>query len=123
MTDAERIAELEAENAYLRSELGLSVRHGHVHALCRELSLTRSQATILLALKAAGGRGLTREQVDERTPRSHGRPRSGFTVRAFVYQIRQKLGSDVIDSMPGGYRLTPAGAAVLDAVLQVRRAA
>lgn len=123
MTDADRIAELEAEVAYLRSELGLSIRHGHVHALCRELKITRSHATVLLALRAASGRGLSLEQLDDRIPLAHGRPRAGYTVRVFIYQIRKQLGADVIDSMVGGYRLSSAGFALLDSVLQIRRAA
>lgn len=123
MTDAERIAELQAEVAYLRSELGLSIRHGHVHALCRELKVTRSQATVLLVLRAANSRGLTLEQLDERIPQTHGRPRAGFTVRVFIYQIRKQLGADVIDSMVGGYRLSSSGFALLDTILQIRRVA
>lgn len=123
MSDADRIAQLEADNAWLRSELGLSIRAGQVHALCRELKVTRAHAYILLALKAAGDRGLTIEQLDDRVPVSQGRPREGFTVRVFIYQIRRRLGREAIDSMAGGYRLSATGAALLDPVLQLRRAA
>lgn len=124
MTDAERIAELEERVAYLESELGLAITADQLHQLRRVLNVTPSHAHFLLALHRCRGRSLSVDQLDERIPVIVGRgDEVRYTIRVFAFQIRQRLGSDVLETVRGGYRLTSRGMALVGAALSPLQAA
>lgn len=111
MTAADRIAELEERVAYLEGELALVVSTERIHLIRSRLGVTKAQAHLVLALHDMRGRPLTVAQLDERIPEAIGRgERAGLTVRALVYQIRQRLGAGVIETIGSAYRISGIGA-------------
>lgn len=127
MTSAERIAQLEAENAWLRAELGLAEDLDRHERLRQALSLSNGQTHLVLALHGARGRPLTLVQIDERIPAKLGRAdRQLSYVRVLVYQTRLRIGRDAIEGLTRAYRLTPAGLRIVGQALggdQLRSAA
>jgi hypothetical protein len=124
MTLEDRIAELEDRVAYLESELGLALDLERIDALRTGLRVTNGHAHMLLALHDRGGRPLSVLQLHDRIPELRTRSdRSSEYVRAVVYQVRQRLGADVLLACSGGYRLSPRGFILVDQVLQPVRAA
>jgi len=124
MSLAERIAQLEAENAYLRAELGLSRSIEQLDKLRADLRLSPHQAALLLTLADARGRPLTLEQLDERLPSVHGRPeRDPSFVRVLVHQLRRHLGRDVVETGTKSYRIGARGAHLVTKALPSRSAA
>lgn len=126
MTPAERIAQLEAENAWLRAELGLSQDLDRHERLRQAFGLSTGQACLVLALHGARGRPLSLLQIDERIPAKIGRAdRQLGYVRVLVYQTRRKIGREAIGSLVRAYHLTPSGLVTVDQALgdQMRSAA
>ncbi len=124
MTDAARIADLEARVAYLESELGLSIASDQAHLVRGALNVTKSHAHFLLILYRCTGRSLSCDQLDERIPSVVGRgeaPRN--TIWVFALQIRRRLGSDVIETVDGGYRLGPRGHVLVGRAIEPLQAA
>lgn len=124
-------AELEDEVAWLRSELGISVQAGVIHALINWGGLTPQGAHICAALYAAD-RALTRAQLMDRLPIRDRVHESNLNhISVVVHGIRHRLGQrfdvDMIETVTGGYRLTPQGregvAAVLEPILNRDRQA
>lgn len=116
-----RIAELEEENAYLRSELG---QHTDTHRLVairsRWPGFTPSHAAIVAALYGARGQFLTKPQIDDVMPHSdHVADRDLKCVDVRICQIRKMMGASTIETIWGkGYRLSDAGALLVHAALE-----
>lgn len=109
MTDAERIAELEAEVAYLRAELGLSIGSTHIDRLRSRLQVTPNQARLLLILNAARGRVMACHQLLDAIlgVESDTQPK---VIDVMVCRIRAVCGHGVVRNVWGlGYAITPAG--------------
>lgn len=117
-----RCEDLEAEIAYLRSELGLSVDATRVARLTDHLRSFRyahlrgrtGVARLLLALYDAHGRVLTRPQLLDAIPPASGDEdtRSTQLIDALVWGARSALGKDAIVNLWGcGYALSPEGMA------------
>lgn len=118
MTDAERIANLEDEVAYLRSELGLAQDATKIKALKVSLGLTETEALLLHALYATRQHYLSRAQVFDATRPSSRRDCTLKIVDVYVSKLRRKIGSDIIKTLWGyGYCLTPQGVALVQASL------
>lgn len=119
MSPGERIAQLEAENAYLRAELGLTRTNDQLDRLRSSLRISPSQAALLLALADAQNRPLTIDQLEERLPSVHGQvDRDTSFVRVLVYQLRRQLGQDVIETGSKAYRIGARGAALVRLALE-----
>lgn len=123
--------ELEEEVAWLRDELGISVQAGVVNALVSWGGLTPQGAFLCAALYGAD-RALTRAQLMDRLPIRDRVHESNLNhISVVVHGIRKRLGLnvgvDAIETVTGGYRLTPEGrervAAVLDPILNPDRRA
>lgn len=115
--------DLEEEVKYWREEHDLTVSRDHLNALRKQFGLTPQQAQLLLVLRAANGKHLTRGQIfdaiwndamiDEKI------------VDVIVSKLRQKLGpqkprSWAIETVWGrGRMLTPAGISLIDKALGV----
>lgn len=117
----ERCARLEERVAWLESELGLQ------HEVTRLAKLVSAMggrgARVVLALYAAKGRVLTREQIVERVP-----PRAGGEddrnlriIDSWVCRARQSLSASAASTIEGvhgvGYRLTDHGLAAVARIL------
>ena len=119
-----RIAQLEAENAYLRAELGLTRSIDQLDRLRVSLRISPSQAALLLALADAQSRPLTIEQLEERLPSAHGHvERDTSFVRVVVYQLRRQLGRDVVETGTKSYRISARGAQLVAQALASRSVA
>lgn len=114
----ERVAGLEDEVAYLRSEMGLSVSATRVGLVRAALKLRPGCCKMLLAMFDAKGRVLNRFQLAE----AHAHPNGGDTLRAVnvhMCLIRKRLGQESIEGVWGvGYRLTDAGRDKLARILE-----
>lgn len=116
----DRIAELEAENEWLRAALGL--REGAVPALMRAFVIPPQQARTLAYIYAARGRWVLRDFIEEQLPANFGE-RFGRTkiVQVYVSLLRRKLGTAAIiahgSGENGAYRLPPETIVRLDAVM------
>lgn len=112
-----RCLELENEVAWLRSELGLRLDMEEIAKLSNAFGFSPNQSKLALTLLASNGRPVTRLQLDEAMPGDADRSYSYVSV--YISHIRQALGFDAIETIWGqGYRLTPAGADQIRAVLQ-----
>lgn len=125
MSAAGRIAELEAtvedlqaEVEYLRAELGLALDAERRSKVRLALGLSPGQTSLLMALHARRGRALTILQLDERIPQVIGRAdRRASHVRVLVYQVRQRLGASVIETIGDAYRASVLGVDLVDQAL------
>ena len=97
MTPADRIEELEAEVAYLKGELGLSVKISNIRDVKSALGIARQQAEILCVLYGVYPRILTRWQlwdaIDHPSCGDDAYASNSICVR--VSGIRKKLGPEV----------------------------
>lgn len=104
----ERIAELEAENAYYKSEMGLLRDAARVVALQTSLGIRRTQAKFLLALWGRRGRVATRDWLTQAmyagaTDEDEPLPSN---IDVLVCHTRAKIGRDAIATLWGqGYAL------------------
>jgi hypothetical protein len=115
--------DLEAEVVYLRSELGLMRDDDDLAALRQAYPMPRSAARLVLALRAAGQRGLTYQQLDDALPQVRGaegeRQLKVFSV--WAHYARKALGFDAVETIWGrGFRISPQGAARVDAALNTQ---
>ena len=115
--------ELEDEVVYLRSELGLMRDDDDLAALRQVYPMPRSAARLVLALRAAGQRGLTYQQLDDALPQVRGaegeRQLKVFSV--WAHYARKALGFDAVETIWGrGFRISPQGAARVDAALNTQ---
>lgn len=112
--------ELEDEVVYLRSELGLMQSDDEVAHLRRAYPMSRAAARLVLALRAAGQRGLTYHQLDEAVPPVKGTAgdRNVKVLTVWVCHARKVMGAAAIETIWGrGVRISPTGAALVDAAL------
>jgi len=108
------------EVAYLRSELGLLRDDDEIARLRRAYPMHRGAARLIMALRAAGHRGLTYHQLDEAIPqvKGTGGERDLKVLTVWAHYARKAVGSGVIETIWGkGLRLTPHGIALVDAAL------
>ncbi|MGZ3272427.1 MAG: hypothetical protein ACXU82_03725 [Caulobacteraceae bacterium] len=107
----DRIEELEAEVAYLRSELGLQLEAADVHQVRTALGLSLTQCRLLIALCNAKGRPMSATLLDEILPSLQGKDlRSSKFVAQIVHQVRARLGQGLIRADgAGNYFATAAG--------------
>ena len=111
---SERIAELEAEVAYFKGELGLAVDVDRLDRLRLVIGLTPLEMRLMLALAAGKGRAMSRALIAESLPETWGTGRDIKIVDTLVSKIRRKLGVEVIGTIPGFvYRITPEGLALI----------
>lgn len=115
-----RCEALEAEVAWLKSELSPDVRAEQLDAL-RKLGLSPNAAHLLFALMARPGRAMKRALLSDALlpPLDHVKERDGFAVvDVYICRLRKCFGFDIIDTVWGvGYRLTEAGAVIVRAKL------
>ena len=111
MTDKERIAELEAEVAWLREELGRGPDEAETLSL--RLGLTPQQARVLEVLYGSRGRCLSSEFITDALPRIWDTPRKPILsklIYVYICQIRKRIGPHFIETIQSrGWRLTDAG--------------
>lgn len=109
MTDADRIAQLEEEVAYLREELGLSQAATKITAFRGALGLTPYEARMTIALHAAYPRVMSKAALFDAMEGS----RSEVCIKivdVYICKLRQKLGAGSITTAWGvGYALSEAG--------------
>jgi DNA-binding response OmpR family regulator len=101
----EQVAALRAENALLRERAGLASDLQIVHP--HETRLTPQERLVLRMLKAAKPGVLSAEAIESRLPAGVRRLRessSSTIVRTLVARIRQKLGSEAVETTSSGYR-------------------
>ena len=118
---ADRIARLEAENAWLRDELGLCERLEDLATLHAH-GLKAGPARMLLRLMS--GRAVSHQALSE-SAMIPGSRYDGFKLaQVYACHIRRLIGSDGLETLWGhGYRLTPEGRARSEALVGERRAA
>lgn len=120
MTDAERIAELEEENAWLRSELGLIQGADRLATVRRTFGLQPGDASLVLALYQAKGSVRNKLQLHEAIPAvwvDHD-DRGLKIIDVRICRLRKRLGHDAIETLWGqGYRLTAEGIAKVSEAL------
>lgn len=118
--DAMTREELQDEVVYLRGELGLLRDDDQIANLRRAYPMHRGAARLVMALRAAGQRGLTYQQLDEAIPQVHdsGGDRGIKIISVWASYARKALGPGVIETIWGkGLRLSPNGIALVDAAL------
>jgi DNA-binding response OmpR family regulator len=125
----ETCKELKAQIAELEYALANAVwvSHDEMLNLSRLLRMSRSQATIVMALykrhpHALQGAelNLLTPQYEVPSPRLDEHTRSENTIRVQVHKIREKFGKDFIESQVGdggGYRLSERARAMVGAAL------
>lgn len=116
MSVLDRVAELEAEVAFLRAELGYT-RDGDLYVRLRDAwRLTRSEAAMLLRLYSARGRAVPNSVLLEALSENDVDP---AIVKVRISTVRQKIGQRLIETIWGlGYRLTPEGVAAVLGVIE-----
>jgi len=116
----ERIDVLEGEVAYWKSEATINVNHEQCGQLALALHLTTAESWILFALYRANGKVISRQRLmDEHPGKKEPDEREGNTVQVFVFRLRSKIGVDkILTAWGAGYRLSEAGIALCDQVLQ-----
>ena len=114
MTNAERIAELEAQVRWLEEELGR--RFDMARAISNGFALTRRQGELLCLLYHAKGRSLSHEFLNAQLPETKDQPRqSGRAISVHIYHIRRAIGrSSILTENSLGYRLSATGRQLLD---------
>jgi DNA-binding response OmpR family regulator len=116
----ERIAELEAENAELRDEIGL--REERIPALQAAFGLQVGEARTLSHIMAGKGRWVLRDHIEASLPtRDRERDRKTKIVHVYVSRLRNALGRESVlgsgMSGFGAYRLSDdATAKILEAI-------
>lgn len=108
-----------AENAYLRSELGLARDVSTVGSLRRAFRLTVCEAVIVASLYSSRHKAMTSEQLFDMTRPYSKQDDTGYTVvNAIICKTRRKMGDGLIATVRGmGYQLTPAGIRICAEVL------
>jgi DNA-binding response OmpR family regulator len=119
VTDAERIADLEYQVAYLRERL--EGRFDASAQVCERLGLTPQLARLLLLLYHAGGRLVTHQWLEHELP--NGKPFSERetpdAMKVLVSLLRKRIGWDSIETKWGyGYRLTAQGMELAERAVQ-----
>lgn len=123
MTLEERIAELEEEVAYLRSELGLTHSAGREANFRKSLGITAQESRFLMALYDARGRMLLKTQLEDAIKRGFD-GKAQKVVDVYACRVRKRIGFDAIETVWGsGYRITPKGIAIVEAIEPKERAA
>jgi DNA-binding response OmpR family regulator len=109
VTLEDRIAELEAENAWLKDQLAERFRPDAV--LAPALGLTGGQSAILLMLYAARGRVVSKHFMDDQMTLYKNKERmSDRAIEVQIHHLRRKIGYDLIKNVWGlGYLLTEEG--------------
>ncbi len=111
----ERFEALEAEVAYLRSELGLDLNEERIAFFCDRLNLMPTAGRMLDALYQAKGRPLSIQRLLDAM---NSADETGKGVGVRVCHIRKVLGFEAIATRwSRGYSLTPAGMQRVNALL------
>lgn len=120
-----RCEDLEAEVAYLKSELGLRVDLEQRRRICTALKLRPAEGLFVLVLFNAKGRPLTKEQIEEALPALNDEePRSYKLIHTYASRVRRVLGFDAIDTVWGqGLKMSPVGCSRVLAILNPVEAA
>jgi DNA-binding response OmpR family regulator len=72
----------------------------------RDVPLTRSELAILTALAGQPGRALSRGQLLAALEGERGKRPSARAIDVYIVQLREKLGTDLIQTVHGvGYKL------------------
>lgn len=104
-----RIEALEADNAYLKSELGLVIDESRVGRLAGDLHIPPQAARLLVSLIDAKGRLLSRDYLWQTLPHPNG-GEEYKKLDVYISAIRRALGFNAIGTVHGmGYRLTAIG--------------
>lgn len=117
---SERIEALEAEVAWLKSELATGWATDGAARLWRGWKLSPQQAAIVMELRSVWPRALREWALAERLPAPIGRSelRPSNFVKVQVHRIRKIMGEDVIETLTGfGYALAPHWVAKIDEVI------
>jgi DNA-binding response OmpR family regulator len=123
MSPAERIEELEAENAYLRQELGLAIDATQVAAVRGAYKLRPNACRILVGLALAHPKILARSQVYDFMVHWTDEPDQDRSLLTYTKMIRDRLGKSAIEVLPNvGLRLSAQAAKQLKEVLSVGEA-
>jgi DNA-binding response OmpR family regulator len=104
-----RVAELEEEVAYLKSELGLSIEATRIDAVKRAIGVPPRCAKLLLALHDAHGRVLRVHQLEAAIGGEDDRIAGSKIVNVLVWRLR-RAGDLVRNTWGLGYAITPLGA-------------
>jgi two-component system copper resistance phosphate regulon response regulator CusR len=122
VTDAERIAELEDEVAFLRGELAL-IENVTVRARAAQiLGLSGQESRVFSMLYQAKGRVLSRGYIDDHLRQVHTQEREPGTktIDVHVSRIRKQLGFGTIETVKGvGYCVPHSEAARIGKMIGV----
>lgn len=122
-----RCEELEEENAWLKSELGIQQDVSRIMKLHKAMlaspaittSGRRGAAEFVSALYGAKGRVMTHAQLLESVPSRDREDRAPGITTVWAYVARCALGKDIIQTVFGrGYQLTPKGMKLVTAMLK-----
>lgn len=124
MTETElldRIAVLENEVAYWKSEAIGNANARRAGALAAATGLTKGEAWVLLSLHDVAGKTISTTLLSENMP-GKGLDRDADNLtnvsNVLVHRIRGKLGRDVIETVRGaGYRITEVGQTLIANVI------
>jgi DNA-binding response OmpR family regulator len=110
--------ELEEEVAFLRSELGWSLRETDLELLVAAYPMRKSSARLVMALYRVAPRLLSVWQLDRIVEATQSEDRDPKIINVMIHFARRGMGADAIKNVWGqGYRLTPHGIALVDAAL------
>lgn len=124
MTEVERlrekVAELEEQVVYLRSELGIAIEASATDDMIQAFRLTPFEGLILMALRMAYPRVMTRATLIDFIPPSWRKEDAARTLLdVHVHRIRHKMGQGVIRTVYAvGFRLTPEGLSAVDTAIR-----
>lgn len=115
MTPQDRIEQLEEQVAYLKSELGVSLRLTDQARIMERFSLSPKAAKILMALRTSNGRLLSHDFLVETFAPESERDK---IIDVYICKIRKAIGRDSVKTCWGeGFSLTEAGKTRVDQAL------
>lgn len=115
-TLSERIADLEEQVAYLKSELGISRDMAIAARFKKAFGLTRGESSIVAMLYSSRFKAFTKDQLFEATRDAGRSEEPGMkVVDVLMYRVRRRLGYQSICTIHNrGYALTPYGVEICD---------
>ena len=113
---AQRIEELEATVAMLRSQIVVEASEDVQLGLCKRFRLSPTEARILEALWTCRNRYARRDWLFDRAGfgSAGGTDPTGKALDVYISRLRKRLGFTSIETVIGrGYTLTPAGRSII----------
>lgn len=114
----DRIADLEEELLQLKQQLGLAAEVTDLQKMRMRWRLTESEARLLAAIYGQRGGAVSKERLMYALYGSRDEAPEPKIIDVMVCRIRDKIGAQLIETLHAtGYRLTPQGVTIVEALL------